>query len=202
MARAHPSVGGSTQVHQGQADGLPGIEPMLVDADAARLAAALAADPEAAGTAIDGLAPLLVLLGRSTGPPADVRRCAALLLDAGADPGTHTVEDSGQWRRSALFEAVERRDLALVRLLLDAGAESDEDAFYHACEQHDTAFLDLLHRPGFERLVIRKLDFEDATGLPWFLHHGADVNQGALPWAIGRGRGVAILQMLLDAGRT
>jgi hypothetical protein len=68
---------------------------------------------------------------------------------------------------SALFAAVERRDLALVRLLLDAGATSDEDAFYHACEQSDTALLDALHQSGFENLVNHKLDFEDLTGLRW-----------------------------------
>jgi hypothetical protein len=65
------------------------------------------------------------------------------------------------------FAAVERRDLALVRLLLDAGATSDEDAFYHACEQSDTALLDALHQSGFENLVNHKLDFEDLTGLRW-----------------------------------
>jgi ankyrin repeat protein len=48
--------------------------------------------------------------------------------------------------------------------------------------------------------VIHKLDFEDAGGLAWFLGHGADVNRGALHWAVGRGRGMQILRMLLDAG--
>ena len=89
---------------------------------------------------------------------------------------------------SALFAAVERRDLALIRLLFDAGATSDEDAFYHACEQSDTALLDALHRPGFENLVNHKLDFEDLTGLRWFLGHGVDVNaHRCLHHAISRG---------------
>ena len=102
---------------------------------------------------------------------------------------------------SALFAAVERRDLALLRLLLDAGATSDEDAFYHACEQSDTALLDALHRPGFENLVNHKLDFEDLTGLRWFLDHGVDVNaHRCLHHAISRGRGVPILTALIDAG--
>src|SRR5690606_27781356 len=45
------------------------------------------------------------------------------------------------------------------------------------------------------------LDFEDAEGLAWFLARDVDVNAlGCLHRAIGRGRGVAILRMLLDAG--
>jgi Ankyrin repeats (3 copies)/Ankyrin repeats (many copies) len=165
------------------------------------LAPLLDADPAAATTSVAGLPPLLALLRRSTGTPADVRRCAELLLDTGADPGSRAAENGGEWYRSALFEAVERRDLTLARLLVERGTTPDEDAFYHACEQADIAFLDLLHRPGFERFVIHKLDFEDAAGLAWFLDRGVDVNDlGCLHWAIGRGRGVPILRMLLDAG--
>jgi ankyrin repeat protein len=71
----------------------------------------------------------------------------------------------------------------------------------HACEQGDTAFLDLLHAPGLENLVNHKLDFEDAPGLQWFLDRGVDVNaHHCLHHAVARGRGVTILTMLLDAG--
>ena len=102
---------------------------------------------------------------------------------------------------SALCDAVERGDLELVRLLVERGAARDDDAFYHACEQSNTAFLDALYEPGFERMVNHKLDFEDATGLQWFLDRGVDVNANrCLHHAIGRGRGVTILTMLLDAG--
>lgn len=112
----------------------------------------------------------------------------------------HVSAPHDGWNQSALFDAVERRDLALIRLLLRRGATSDEDAFYHACEP-SVAYLDILYRPGFENLVIRMLDFENAAGLRWFLDHGADVNvHGCLHWAIGRGRGETILRMLLDAG--
>jgi Ankyrin repeats (many copies) len=80
-------------------------------------------------------------------------------------------------------------------------SRSDEDAFYRACEQSDTACLDRLYRPGFERMVLHKLDFEDAAGLRWFLDRGVDVNAHCcLHHAIARGRGVPILRMLLDAG--
>ncbi len=201
LAHSYGFAGWSRLVHHVQAAGLEGIERALVLADPGALAPLLAAEPGAATADVAGLPPLLVLLRRGTGTPSDVRRCAELLLDAGADPDSRTTEDGGQWYRSALFEAVERRDLALAQLLVERGATSDEDAFYHACEQSDLAFLGLLHRPGFERLVIHKLDFEDAEGLAWFLDHSVDVNAlGCLHWAIGRGRGVPILRKLLGAG--
>ena len=188
-------------VHHVQATELSGVERALVLADPSALAALLIADPGVAVAPLDGLAPLLVLLRRSTGSPADIRECARLLLDAGADPDSHTVEWGGEGRMSALFDAVGRGDLPLARLLVERGADLDEDAFYHACEQSDTAFLDLLYRPGFERMVAHKLDFEDAAGLRWFLDHGVDVDaHGCLHHAIVRGRGLTIITMLLDAG--
>jgi hypothetical protein len=184
-----------------QAAALDGIERALVLADVDALARLVADDPASATADVAGLAPLLVLMRRSTGSPEAVRACARVLLDTGADPDSHTVEWGGEGRMSALFGAVERDDLELARLLVERGATRDEDAFYHACEQSDTAFLDLIHQPGFERMVNHKLDFEDAAGLQWFLDRGVDVNaERCLHHAISRGRGVAILGMLLDAG--
>jgi hypothetical protein len=200
LARSYGFASWPRLVRHVQAIDLDGVERALVLADPAALAPLLA-EPAAVTTPVAGLPPLLTLLRRSTGAPADIRRCAELLLDAGADASSHTIEDGGDWHRSALFEAVEREDLALARLLVDRGAVPDEDAFYHACAQGGVAFLNLLHRPGFEQLVIRKLDHEDAGGLGWFLDQGVDVDAlGCLHWAIGRGRGVAILQMLIEAG--
>jgi ankyrin repeat protein len=188
-------------VHHVQARSLEGIERALVLADPDTLAARLRADPAAATAAVGGLAPLIVLLRRSTGSATDVRACARLLLDAGADPNSHTVEWGGEGRMTALFDAVERSDLELCRLLIESGAERDDDAFYHSCEQGDTAFLDLLHAPGHENLVNHKLDFEDVPGLRWFLDKGVDVNaHRCLHHAIARGRGLTILEILLDAG--
>jgi ankyrin repeat protein len=177
------------------------IETALIDANAAALSSLLRDNAATVTMSIGGLSPLLMLLRRSTGTPAQIRDCARLLLDAGADPNSHTVEWGGEGRKSALFDAVERHDPILVRLLLDRGAHSDEDAFYHACEQSDTTFLDLLHRPGFEDMVGHKLDFEDVGGLRWFLDRGIDVNaHRCLHHAIARGRGLTIITMLLDAG--
>jgi hypothetical protein len=181
---------------------LHGIERAPVLADTSTLAALLHTDPVAATAPVDGLAPLLVLLRRSIGgASADVLECARLLLDAGADPDSHTIEWDGQGRISALFDAVGRGDLPLVQLLVERGAAKDEDAFYHACEQSDTAFLDLLYEPGFERMVLHKLDFQDAAGLRWFIDRGVDVDaECCLHHAIVRGRDLIILAMLLDAG--
>jgi ankyrin repeat protein len=188
-------------VHHVHASGLQGIERALVLADPADLSDLLRGEPNAATTAIGALPPLLVLLRRATGSPRDVRECARLLLDAGADPNSQTTEWGGESQMTALYSTVERRDLQLARLLLDRGAERDEDAFYHACEQGDTAFLDLLHEPGHENLVNHKLDFEDVPGLRWFLDKGVDVNAHCcLHHAIARGRGVTVLTMLLGAG--
>ncbi len=170
-------------------------------ADTAALSTYLNTNPAAATADVDGVPPLLVLVRRSVGSPADVRDCARLLLQADADPNSHTIEWGGQGRMSALFAAVERNDLALARLLVEHGASKDEDAFYHACEQSDLAFLDLLYRPGFEGMVLHKLDFEDLAGLQWFLDRGVDVNAlCCLHHAIARGRGLPIITALLDAG--
>ncbi len=180
---------------------MQGIERALVLADATALSVHLQTDPAAVTANIDGLPPLLVLLRRSTGVPASVFSCARLLLDAGADPNSHTIEWGGEGQKSALFDAVERADLELVHLLLERGATRDDDASYHACEQSNTAFFDLLYEPGFENLVNHKLDFEDAPGLRWFLQRGVDVNANrCLHHAISRGRGLTIITMLLDAG--
>ena len=201
VAREYGFASWPKLVHTVQAGQLHGVERALALADPPALAAVLNADPASAAAEITGLPPLLVLLRRSIGSPANVRHCTRLLLDAGADPDSQTVEWGGEGRMSALFAAVERGDLALVRLLLDAGATSDEDAFYHACEQSDTALLDALHRPGLENLVNHKLDFEDLTGLRWFLDRGVDVNaHRCLHHAISRGRGVPILTALIDGG--
>lgn len=78
--------------------------------------------------------------------------------DVGGECGAHRL-------RVAAAQGVEQAPGELVELLLERGATRDEDAFYHACEQSNTAFLALLHEPGFESMVNQKLDFEDAGGL-------------------------------------
>ncbi len=171
---------------------------MVADVD--ELSALVGADRSAASTNIRGASPLVVLLRDSVGTPADLRLCLSLLLETGADPSASVPAEDGEWLSASYF-AVERRDRTLIQMLVDAGADPDDDAFYHACEQGDTVVLDLLHAPGFEDMVNHKLDFEDVAGLQWFLDRGVNLNvQGSLHWAIGRGRSTTILQMLLRAG--
>ncbi len=201
IAREYGFDGWPRLVRHVESSRLEGVERALVLADSVALSTYLNANPAAARADVDGLPPLLVLMRRSVGSPADVRDCARLLLQAGADPNSHTIEWAGQGRMSALFAAVERNDLALARLLVDHGASKDEDAFYHACEQSDLGFLDLLYGAGYEGMVLHKLDFEDLAGLQWFLDRGVDVNAFCcLHHAIARGRGLPIITALLDAG--
>lgn len=184
-----------------RATGLSGKERALALADPSALHEILVGDPTAATAAMGGVAPLIALLRDSGGSPGDVRRCAELLLDAGADPASTTPSDDGEWQLTTAYLAVERADLALLTLLVDRGAEPDDDAFYHACERGGSGFLEILYQPGFEEMINHKLDFEDEEGLRWFLERGPDLNAlGCLHWAIGRGRGVDTLQLLLDHG--
>lgn len=201
IAREYGFATWSALVHHIEGLDLDAVDRALTNADAEAVEALLRDDPGLATAPVDGLPPVLYLLRRAKAPGTVVRACASLLLAAGADPDSHTVEWGGQGRMSALFAAVNRNDAALVRLLRYAGATPDEDAFYHACEQSDTGLLDLLWAPGFDRTVLHKLDCEDVAGLAWFLAKGIDVNEHCcLHHAVCRGRGVEIITMLLDAG--
>lgn len=180
---------------------LAGVERAVALADWNSLRTLLVADPSAATADVCGLPPLIALLRDSCGTPGDVRQCAELLLQAGADPSSTIPSEDGEWAVTASYLAVEREDLTLLLRLIDAGAEPDDDAFYHACERGGSAFLEVLYQPGFEEMINHKLDFEDEEGLRWFLDLDPDLDAlGCLHWAIGRGRGVAILQLLLDHG--
>ncbi|HET9937728.1 MAG TPA: hypothetical protein VFQ28_02985, partial [Gaiella sp.] len=98
LARSYGFSSWPRLVRHVQALGTAGVERQLAVADPAGLEAVLAADPLAARERVDGLVPLLYLLRRSAGSGADVRECARLLLEAGADANafTHEVED-GEW---------------------------------------------------------------------------------------------------------
>lgn len=184
-----------------QATDLRGVERALALADVDALHVILDAEPGAATQPVGGIRPLILLLRDTSGSPTDVRRCAELLIDAGASPSSAAPSADGEWELTASYYAVDRSDLALLRLLVQRGAEPDDDAFYHACERGGADFLQVLYQPGFESMVNHKLDFEDEAGLRWLLDRGVDVNErGCLHWAIGRGRGTAILRLLLDSG--
>lgn len=103
----------------------------------------------------------------------------------------------------------------MAELLLLAGANPNHhEALYHACEHPHHAVLDAilaspqLEPPWLSYCLLRKLDFDDLTGLQKMLQAGADPNlrsrQGdremSLHHAIRRGRDTATLQLLLNHG--
>ncbi|MDC8012419.1 ankyrin repeat domain-containing protein [Tahibacter soli] len=141
-----------------------------------------------------------------------IRDCAALLLDAGADPNDRTVDPAfPDDPLSALYGAAGRNhDAALTRLLLDAGADpNDNESLYHAVEADDDTCARLLLEAGARvsgcNALYRALDFERPSTLRLLLAHGGDANEGGpigspLLHAIRRRRSVDVVRILLDAG--
>lgn len=155
---------------------------------------------------------------------ARLHRCARLLLEAGADPDQHI---SSRWPPgsldapddsnplSALYGAAGRNhDLALTRLLLEAGANpNDDESLYHSLEGSVTTGLLLEHgaRIAGTNAMYKVLDDENVTALALLLRHGGDPNEPArnapltdcgspLMWAIRRRRSRTCIATLLDAG--
>lgn len=149
-------------------------------------------------------------------PEVHFQECARLLLAHGASANEHFLSPQGEVE-SALYGAAGIANSSLLtRLLLDAGANPDDDeALYHASEFASHAALEILLKanPGAERMsycMCHKMDQEDPEGLALFLRHGADPNvligrgvfQGSRPlhFALYRRRTTKILRLLLDAG--
>ena len=171
------------------------------------LAALLAARPELA-TAPDapgGWTPLLFACGSPfvAAEPArkeGTRRCAELLLDGGASPGEHTLWGEGESASplTALYRACVTDQPALVRLLLERGADPDDgESVYHAAELDHRDCLEELRRGGAElsarhpRWGNTPLYFlagyktfhpscaAATRGMHWLLEHGADPDVGS-----------------------
>ena len=203
LARAYGFPSWPRLVRHVQALGLEGIERHLAVADPAGLAAVLATDPSAVDEPVDGLVPLLYLLRRSAGTGADVRECARVLLEAGAD--AERVHARGRGRRVGLLRRPERRrprrrgaDRAADRPRRRAG----RGRALPRLRARRTALLEALWKPGAEHYVGHKVDFEDIEGLRWFLDRGADVNERCcLHHAIARGRSVRFIQADPRRGR-
>ena len=155
---------------------------------------------------------------------ARLHRCARLLLAAGADPDQHI---SSRWPPgsldapddsnplSALYGAAgQNHDLGLTRLLLEAGANpNDNESLYHSLEGSVTTGVLLEHgaRIAGTNAMYKVLDDENVAALELLLRHGGNPNEPArnapltdcgspLMWAIRRRRSRKCITTLLDAG--
>jgi ankyrin repeat protein len=144
---------------------------------------------------------------------ADFVGTARLLLNHGADPNTSYMDE--RWKHNplpCLYGATGlNNNPALARVLLEAGARTDDsESLYHSTEHPDLVCLRLLLEFGAStqntNALKHMLDREDLAGLRLLLAAGADPNERnprgetALHWAVWRGRGTEIIATLLDAG--
>jgi ankyrin repeat protein len=155
---------------------------------------------------------------------ARLHRCARVLLQAGADPNQHISsrwspaslsEPDDRYPLSALYGAAGRNhDLELTTLLLEAGADPDDnESLYHSLEAFVTTGILLEHgaRIAGTNAMYKVLDDENVAALELLLRHGGDPNEPAgnapltdcgspLMWAIRRRRSRRCIATLLDAG--
>ena len=134
--------------------------------------------------------------------------CAKLLLDAGADVDSRWTNPA--WPdgvQSALYGAAGlTHNVAVTRLLLDAGANPDDnESLYHSLESNDSTITRLLLRAGAHvsgtNALARVLDFDKLDELRLLLDHGGDANERPLVHhAILRGRSIEHVRTLLDGG--
>lgn len=197
-----------------------GLYTALVLGDAGRVGHALRERPSFASEkgGPRGWEPLLyVCFSRFAGPKsgraANLTETARLLLSAGADPNAFWVNEKWpEHPQTAIYGATGvNNNPPLARLLLDAGARTDDgESLYHSTEHSDHACLRLLLEYGASsratNVLKHMLDREDIEGLRLLLEAGADPNEvnqrgeTALHWAVWRGRGTQIVAALLDAG--
>jgi ankyrin repeat protein len=148
---------------------------------------------------------------------------ARLLIAAGADvnqriysrwPPASLEKPDMRYPLSTLYGAAgANHDVALTRLLLDAGADpNDGESLYHSLESPACTRLLLEHgaRIAESNAIYRAIDLEDDAALRLLLQHGGDPNELArnppltdwdspLAWAIYRRRPHHV-KALLDAG--
>lgn len=135
----------------------------------------------------------------------------SVLLTADPSHATHGLVLLASHPPVAPQETLQR----MAELLLLAGANPNHhEALYHACQHPHHAILDAilaspaLEPPWLSHCLLRKLDFNDLSGLQKMLHAGADPNlrsrQGdremSLHHAIRRGRDTPTLHLLLHHG--
>ncbi|MBV9294058.1 MAG: ankyrin repeat domain-containing protein, partial [Acidobacteriaceae bacterium] len=141
-----------------------------------------------------------------------LRRCARILLDAGADPNQSWSHHPGGYSLSALYGAAgKNHDPELTKMLLDAGANpNDNESLYHSTENPDLACMQLLLEAGARvegtNAVHHILDRDELDGLKLLLAYVKDFNAltsrigNPLIWAIRRRRSRAHVEVLLAAG--
>jgi ankyrin repeat protein len=134
----------------------------------------------------------------------DAVAAAGDLLARGADPNGPGGE---QW--TSLSIACARGDAELARVLLDAGAEpNDNDSLYHSAEPAGDACMRLLLERGARvpgtNALWHALDYERLERVRMLLEHGGDPNESpwwpALHHAVGRGRSVPFIHLLAEHG--
>lgn len=134
----------------------------------------------------------------------DTAAAARKLLERGADPNGPGGEE---WTNLSI--ACARGDAPLARLLLDAGAEpNDNDSLYHSVEPADDACLRLLLQRGAivngTNALHHALDYDRLEPVRLLLDHGGDPNEPeewpALHHAVLRGRSPAFVRLLVAHG--
>lgn len=155
----------------------------------------------------------LIHAGRKDGLIETARR----LLAAGADPNARWIDPD--WPESPLpvlyAAAGVTHDPDMIVLLLDGGADpNDGESLYHSTEARTTdcarVLLDAGARVTGSNALARALDFDNLPMLTLLLAHGADAStaaggptgdgQNLLRHALDRGRSLAHLRALVDAG--
>ncbi len=139
-------------------------------------------------------------------------RILELLLKNGADPDSYWVNDS-DWKESALYGCVENNCVAAARVLVDAGADpNDNESLYHACEKFNLELLETVAVNGLDPEAVsycikHVMDMNWTEGILWFLDQGAEPNaihpadeETSLHWAVKRNCSVEVIGALLEAG--
>lgn len=140
---------------------------------------------------------------------AGLRDCARLLLDAGADPNQAVTSPDGH-PLSALYGAAGvTHDHELTTLLLEHGADPDDnESLYHTLG--DAGCVRLLLAAGATvagtNAMYAVADHDDAEVLRLLLEHSGDPNEPSPSWgspllfALRRRCSTAFVRLLLDAG--
>lgn len=140
---------------------------------------------------------------------------ATALMDAGADAnsGFQSTGDCPDWESSLYGAAGVAQNAALTKLLLDRGADpNDNEACYHSPETWDNDCMELIVKTGkvtpenLAMMLIRKHDFHDVEGARFLLENGTNPNHEWRPGfypihhALARTNGIKMFELLLDYG--